>query len=57
MSGQHDLAVVLARIARRRLDDEEAELAGIGAAIEIGHRHGVAMVPARAGGLWCKSVE
>ncbi len=46
--GQHDLAVISAGIARGRVDDEEAELARIGAARKIGHCHGVAVVPARA---------
>jgi hypothetical protein len=57
MGGEHDLAVVSARVARGWLDDEESKLACIGAAIEVSHCHGMAVVPARAGGPGRKSVE
>ena len=49
MRGEHDFAIVAAGITRDRLDDQEAELASIGAAAQIRHCHGMAVVPARAG--------
>ena len=38
------MAGVLARV-----DVDEAELAGVGAFVQVGHGHGVGVVPARAG--------
>ncbi len=42
MGGEHDFRSASTRIARSRIDDEKAELSGMGAAIEVCHRHGVA---------------
>jgi len=57
MGGEHDLAVVSARVACGWLNDEESKLACIRAALEVGHSHGMAVVPARPGGPGRKSVE
>ena len=45
---EEQLLVVVAGVGRR-LDIDEAELAGVGALVQVGHGHGVGVVPARAG--------
>jgi hypothetical protein len=57
VSGEHDFAVISTGIARGRVDNEKAELAGIRAAIEVSHRHGVAVVPPRARGFGREAVK
>ena len=56
VSSQKNLTVIATGIARG-LDDQEAELARIGAFVEVRHGHGVAVIPARARGLRREAVE
>ena len=50
-SREQYLAIVVAGLPRLGLNDEKAELARVGAAREVRHRHCVAVIPARARGL------
>jgi hypothetical protein len=54
--GEEELLIVVAGIGGG-IDVEESELAGVGAAVQIGHRHGVRVVPAGAGWCGCELVS
>jgi hypothetical protein len=46
--GKENFAIVTSRTAGCRFDDQEAEFTGVGAPVEVAHRHRVAMIPARS---------